>query len=79
MIFQESPEALARYLAYENEVDDLNAVSVGSAALQFGRLRLRLMLESELNAEWTALGVTRVLENAATTACASIPHRSRRC
>ncbi len=62
VIFQESPEALARYLAYENEVDDLNAVSVGSAALQFGRLRLRLMLESELNAEWTALGVTRVLE-----------------
>ena len=62
VIFQESPEALARYLAYGNEVDDLNAVSVGSAALQFGCLRLRLMLESELNAEWTALGVTRVLE-----------------
>lgn len=65
VVFQESTDALARYLAYETEVNDLNAVSVGSAALQFGRLRLRLMPESELNAEWTALAVARVLEKRA--------------
>ncbi|AHG20853.1 type VI secretion protein [Chania multitudinisentens RB-25] len=62
VIFQETPGALARYLAYETEVDDLNTIAVGSAALQFGQLRLRLMRESELNPEWTALTVCLVQE-----------------
>lgn len=62
VIFQETPGALARYLAYETDVNDLNTVAVGSAALQFGQLRLRLMRESELNPEWTALTVCLVQE-----------------
>ncbi len=62
VIFQESPSSLARYLAFESDVDDLNTIAVGSAALQFGQLRLRLMRESELNPEWTALTVCSVQE-----------------
>ena len=62
VIFSESPDSLARYVAFEEEVDDDNAIAVGAAALQFGRLRLKLMLESELSAEWTAIGVAEVIE-----------------
>ncbi|KEY59002.1 type VI secretion system baseplate subunit TssK [Serratia sp. DD3] len=62
VIFQETAGSLARYIAYETDVNDLNTVAVGSAALQFGQLRLRLMLESELNAEWTAMTVCLVQE-----------------
>lgn len=62
IIFQEKPDALARYLAYEAEVDDLNEVSVSSTELQFSSLRLRLMLESDLSAEWTALIVAEIQE-----------------
>jgi len=62
VIFSEAGDSLARYISFEREVDDFNAISVGQAAVQFGRLRLRLMLESELSAEWTAIGVARVSE-----------------
>ncbi|KFK97913.1 MULTISPECIES: type VI secretion system baseplate subunit TssK [unclassified Serratia (in: enterobacteria)] len=62
ILFQEASGSLARYLAYETEVNDLNTVAVGSAALQFGQLRLRLMRESELSPEWTALTVCLVQE-----------------
>jgi len=60
VIFSESADSLARWVTFENEVDDLNASSVGAAAMQFGKLRFSLMLESDLNAEWTAIGVTRI-------------------
>ncbi len=62
VIFQETPDALARYLAYEAEVDDLNEVSVSSTELQFSFLRLHLMLESNLSTEWTALVVAEIQE-----------------
>ncbi|MFU9137137.1 MULTISPECIES: type VI secretion system baseplate subunit TssK [unclassified Erwinia] len=62
VIFSEAADSLARYVSFEQEVDDFNALSVGSATVQFGQLRLRLMLESELTAEWTAMAVFRVLE-----------------
>ncbi|QHM76821.1 hypothetical protein C7M52_02804 [Mixta theicola] len=62
VIFSEAADSLARYLSFEREVDDCNAVSVGPAVVQFGKMRLRLMLESELTAEWTAVGVARVIE-----------------
>ncbi|SUB19582.1 Uncharacterized protein conserved in bacteria [Pantoea agglomerans] len=60
--FQESQDSLARYLAWEAEVEDDNAQAVGSATVQFGKLRLRLMLEQDLTAEWTAMGVAQVIE-----------------
>ncbi|KAI0244637.1 hypothetical protein L0F63_005374 [Massospora cicadina] len=62
VIFSETADSLARYVSYEQEVDDFNAMSVGAAAVQFGKLRLRLMLESELSAEWTAMAVVSVAE-----------------
>ncbi|KAA8998154.1 type VI secretion system baseplate subunit TssK [Affinibrenneria salicis] len=62
VIFSESQDSLARFISFESEVDDFNAVSVGSATVQFGKLRLRLMAESELTAEWVAMGAVRVLE-----------------
>jgi type VI secretion system protein ImpJ len=37
-------------------------MSVGDATVQFGRLRLTLMLEKDLTAEWTAIGVAFVTE-----------------
>ncbi len=43
-------------------MEDDNAMSVGDATVQFGRLRLTLMLEKDLTAEWTAIGVAFVTE-----------------
>lgn len=60
VIFEASSDSLARYGARESEVADLNSAAVGRAAVQFGTLRLRLMAASDLNAEWTALGVAHV-------------------
>ncbi|SDK15984.1 type VI secretion system protein ImpJ [Pseudomonas delhiensis] len=65
VIFAERADSLARHLAYEAEVDDFNAVAVGSAQIQASRLRLRLMPANELNANWIAMGVVRVLERGA--------------
>ena len=62
VIFQESPDSLARYIARETEVEDDNALAVGTATVQFGQLRLRLMLEQDLTAEWVAMGVTQVID-----------------
>ncbi|MBW7983727.1 type VI secretion system baseplate subunit TssK [Enterobacillus tribolii] len=60
--FSDGHDSLARYTAYETEVEDMNTMSVGSAELQFGQLRLQLIPESELTADWCAIGVIRVLE-----------------
>lgn len=60
--FQDTQDSLARYLAWEAEVEDDNAMAVGAATVQFGKLRLRLMLEQDLTAEWTAMGVAQVIE-----------------
>ncbi|WP_380180321.1 type VI secretion system baseplate subunit TssK [Kalamiella sp. sgz302252] len=60
VIFSPAADSLARWLSYEAEIDDYNEVSIGPAVVQFGQLRLRLMLESELSAEWTAIGIGKV-------------------
>ncbi|WP_058912970.1 type VI secretion system baseplate subunit TssK [Entomohabitans teleogrylli] len=75
VLFDERPEALARYQAREQEVDDLNAVAVGSAVIQFGHLRLRLMAESDLTAQWCALPVARVMEKRSDSALRLDPAR----
>ncbi|MDR0218552.1 MAG: type VI secretion system baseplate subunit TssK [Enterobacteriaceae bacterium] len=64
VIFSEKQDSLARFVSFDAEVNDFNAMSVGSAALQFGRMRLRLMLESDLTPEWTALKVVHVINRA---------------
>ncbi len=61
VIFSEKSDSLARFISVEVEVNDFNAMSVGSAAIQFGKMRLRLMLESDLTPEWTALGIVHVM------------------
>ena len=62
VVFEEAGPTLARFLAHDCEVQDSGAVAFGPAELQVGRLRLRLMLASELNDEWVALRVARVVE-----------------
>ncbi|MBP2168783.1 type VI secretion system protein ImpJ [Erwinia toletana] len=62
VIFSEAADSLARHISFEAEADDCNAMSIGPAVMQFGQLRLRLMLESDLTAEWTAIGVALVVE-----------------
>ena len=59
LIFDDATDSLARFVSFEQDVEDFNAVSMGQTAIQFGRLRLKLMLESELSAEWTAIGVAQ--------------------
>ncbi|WP_446469175.1 type VI secretion system baseplate subunit TssK [Xenorhabdus stockiae] len=61
VIFSEQKNSLARFISFETEVNDFNAMSVGSAALQFGKMRLRLMAESDLTPEWTALKIVHVV------------------
>jgi len=60
--FDEAPGSLARYNVTETEVDDACAVSLEPAVLQLGRLRLRLAFDDELQGDWVALGVVRVME-----------------
>ncbi|HID4133641.1 TPA: type VI secretion system baseplate subunit TssK [Pluralibacter gergoviae] len=62
VIFSEERDTLARFTAFEQEVEDDNALSVGDATVQFARPRLKLMLEKDLTAEWTAIGVAFVVE-----------------
>ncbi|OTA19574.1 hypothetical protein Xbed_02254 [Xenorhabdus beddingii] len=61
VIFSEQKDSLARFVSIEVEVNDANAMSVGNAAIQFGKMRLRLMLESDLTPEWTALSVMHIV------------------
>lgn len=62
VIFSEEKDSLARFTAFEQDVEDDNALSVGDATVQFARPRLTLMLEKDLTAEWTAIGVAFIAE-----------------
>ncbi|AOM40242.1 type VI secretion system baseplate subunit TssK [Xenorhabdus hominickii] len=61
VIFSEQQDSLARFVSFEENVDDFNAMSVGNATVQFGKMRLRLMRESDLTPEWTALSIAHVV------------------
>lgn len=61
VIFSEQKESMARFVSIEVEVNDANAMAVGNATIQFGKMRLRLMLESDLTPEWTALSIVHVV------------------
>lgn len=63
--YEDTQATLARYLVEETEVEDSGSLGLEPALVQVGRLRLRLMLESELTDEWLGLGVARVLERRA--------------
>lgn len=64
VVFEDGTPTLARFLAHDCEVQDSGAVAFGPADLQVGRMRLRLMLANDLNDEWIALRVARVVERA---------------
>ncbi len=61
IIFHESHDSMARFVSIDTEVNDFNAMSVGSATVQFGQMRLRLMLESALTPEWTSLNLVHII------------------
>ncbi len=58
----EQIETVARFATAEQEATDTNAGYQGTATLPIGRLRLRLALEGEARAGFTAIGLTRVVE-----------------
>ena len=61
----EGAESLARYAAGELEVKDSNASFDRTALIQIGRLRLRLLTDTDLGGAYAAVGVARVLERRA--------------
>jgi len=63
--YEDEADSLARYLVQEAEVADSGSVGLEPALLQVGRLRLRLMLETDMGDEWLGLGVVRVVERRA--------------
>jgi type VI secretion system protein ImpJ len=60
-----SGENLARYRPVELEVRDSNSGMAGAVPLQVGKLRLRLVLESDVTDAFTTLGVARIVERRA--------------
>ena len=58
----DSQDNVARYLARDDEVCDYNVGSDNHAQLQTGRLRLRLMLESEDRDDFICLPIARIIE-----------------
>lgn len=61
-IFEEQKHSLARYLAFEQDIDDVNTTSMGSAPLQFANPRFQLMLEDDLTSDWITMRVAIVIE-----------------
>lgn len=61
----DDPENLARFGVTEFEVRDSNAESEGRAAVQTGRLRLRLLLESTDRSAYICLGAGHIVERRA--------------
>ncbi len=58
--FPEKNGSLARYVAFENELRDSNAIGQGPKPVQLADLRLRLLPEKELTQSWIGIALTRV-------------------
>ncbi|WP_439891977.1 type VI secretion system baseplate subunit TssK [Ralstonia sp. 25C] len=52
--------SLARYLAFDNELRDSNAIGQGPKPVQLAHLRLRLLPEKELTQSWIGIALTRI-------------------
>lgn len=59
-IFEDRSGSLARYLAFDNELRDSNAIGQGPKPVQLAHLRLRLLPEKELTQSWIGIALTRV-------------------
>lgn len=62
VIFDEQENSLARYTVMEEEVFDSCDVSMGTAVIQTGKLRLRLMLEKDFGDEWIGMPLAVIKE-----------------
>jgi len=58
--FDDTPDSLARYSAYDYELRDGNAIQQGAKLVQLSQLRMRLLPEKELTDGWMGLALTRV-------------------
>ncbi|WP_207004174.1 type VI secretion system baseplate subunit TssK [Trinickia mobilis] len=58
--FVEQSGSLARYMAFDEELRDSNAIGQGLKPVQLSNLRLRLMPEKELTQSWIGIALTRV-------------------
>lgn len=59
---RDNPDILARYQPQEQEIDDNNAMADTKAAIHTGRLRLRLMLESEDRSQFIVMPLAKITE-----------------
>ncbi|WP_175769854.1 type VI secretion system baseplate subunit TssK [Burkholderia cenocepacia] len=58
--FTDDEGSQARYVAYETELRDSNAIGQGPQPVQLANLRLRLLPEKELTQSWIGIALTRV-------------------
>ncbi|WP_432785992.1 hypothetical protein AAEX37_00100 [Oligella sp. MSHR50489EDL] len=58
--FEEGEDLLARYAVTEQEVLDSTDTTLGAVSLQLGRLQMRLMLESQVDANYEFLPIARL-------------------
>jgi type VI secretion system protein ImpJ len=58
--FTDSDGSLARYLAFNEELRDTNAIGRGPKPVQLASLRLRLVPEKEMTKSWIGVALTRV-------------------
>ncbi|PXW24939.1 type VI secretion system baseplate subunit TssK [Paraburkholderia caballeronis] len=58
--FAERNGSLARYLSFDDELRDSNAIGQGPKPVQLANLRLRLLPEKELTQSWIGVALTRV-------------------
>lgn len=58
--YAEDEDLLARYAVNEQEIMDTTDTSLGSVSLQLGRLKTRLMLQSEVDGNYEFLPIARI-------------------
>ncbi|MGS0742986.1 type VI secretion system baseplate subunit TssK [Glaciimonas sp. GG7] len=58
--FDEQTGSSARYIAFDNELRDSNAIGQGPKPVQLSHLRLRLLPEKELTQSWIGIALTRI-------------------
>jgi type VI secretion system protein ImpJ len=58
--FDDAPDSLARYAAFDADLRDANSVHQGYRTVQLSDLRLRLLPQKELTDAWIGLPLTRV-------------------
>lgn len=63
--FERNSEVAARHIAQNVEVEDCNTIGGPAAEIQIGELLMRLVVESQVPAGWSKIGVMRIVERQA--------------